>query len=860
MVSEMTLRKYVSIAVAAASLFVGLCHNADAQYAGRLKAGHVFGNPTSAESQGRDASLSAMFDQAFSATPGTFLLRGSSAWTTSVLGAGVATALGNTPNASGGLVTFNGSIGAATATSINGLQITNNGATGLAISSGQTIVFNQSMMFSSNSGDPTLNIGSGGTLGTTAYSPNVTGSTQCAQFNSAGALGGTGSPCGSGGGGGITALTGQVLASGSGSVTATIAPFSAPGVLGATAAGPTTQLSQAQLTGLLTGTLPSGLSAPTLTLTGLPLVTLTQDTLGSRIEIDKDTAPLNFSTTRAGFVFQLTDTGSGTANQLIPAAVFNMVSSGNGVVVPASRLSETVWEGIQAGFTKSGDGSGQVYTAIGQLEAVGPTGYNELGLFEGTATNLGSVLGTMSGLEVLLADGSSGTNFATHMNSVIGRLAVFNAGTIASNFFASSEGNTPVQSILSINPQSPVGWQIGLDLAGVGYAGSGALFTTGIAIRLPNNASLYALNAAGTSNVNIVFVDGSNNIRFGFGGSPSIFGGTLGLSGSTSGQATITAQAVAGTPTLTLPTASGTFADAASSPLVLNATTGALSCPTCATTATANVISVFGRSGVVTATSGDYSFSLISGVIASGQVSGSYTGITGVGTLAAGATGAGFTVALGTSTITGLLTGANGGTGVNNGSNTLTIPASGTADLLGTSQTISAAKTFSAGIILSGSPVYGLDFNGATPSTGEIRLGNNQSILARNAANSADIQVFFLSGSNQIQIGFGGTAAIFGGTLTGGAAFISTGAAPTCGTGCASVTGSSTKFAVTAGTAVTSITVNFAASYYASAPVCAIGSGSTASVVDVASVTASAITLGASVALTGGVTQVICVQ
>src|SRR4029077_10811539 len=42
-------------------------------------------------------------------------------------------------------------------------------------------------------------------------------------------------------------------------------------------------------------------------------------------------------------------------------------------------------------------------------------------------------------------------------------------------------------------------------------------------------------------------------------------------------------QAVAGTPTLTLPNASGTFAVSAASPLVLNTTTGALTCPTCGT-------------------------------------------------------------------------------------------------------------------------------------------------------------------------------------------------------------------------------------------------------------------------------------
>lgn len=47
--------------------------------------------------------------------------------------------------------------------------------------------------------------------------------------------------------------------------------------------------------------------------------------------------------------------------------------------------------------------------------------------------------------------------------------------------------------------------------------------------------------------------------------------------GATSGNATIVAQAAAGTPTLTLPTASGTFAVSASGPIALNSGTGALS-------------------------------------------------------------------------------------------------------------------------------------------------------------------------------------------------------------------------------------------------------------------------------------------
>jgi hypothetical protein len=52
--------------------------------------------------------------------------------------------------------------------------------------------------------------------------------------------------------------------------------------------------------------------------------------------------------------------------------------------------------------------------------------------------------------------------------------------------------------------------------------------------------------------------------------------GTLGFSGVTSGTATVTAQAAAGSPTLTLPNATGTLADGASAPLALSATTGNL--------------------------------------------------------------------------------------------------------------------------------------------------------------------------------------------------------------------------------------------------------------------------------------------
>lgn len=80
---------------------------------------------------------------------------------------------------------------------------------------------------------------------------------------------------------------------------------------------------------------------------------------------------------------------------------------------------------------------------------------------------------------------------------------------------------------------------------------------------------------------------------------------------------------------------------------------------------------------------------------------------------------------------------------------------------------------------------------------------------------------------------------------------------PTAGSGAASVAGNDQRFVITAGTAQTSITANFGHTWTA-APVCSISSNSTASVVDIASTSTTAITLGASVALTGSKINILC--
>lgn len=66
-------------------------------------------------------------------------------------------------------------------------------------------------------------------------------------------------------------------------------------------------------------------------------------------------------------------------------------------------------------------------------------------------------------------------------------------------------------------------------------------------------------------------------------GIPGTAQGSFGLAGATSGTATLRAQAAAGTPTLFLPTLSGTLPSTAVTPLSLDGTTGVLSCATCLT-------------------------------------------------------------------------------------------------------------------------------------------------------------------------------------------------------------------------------------------------------------------------------------
>lgn len=226
----------------------------------------------------------------------------------------------------------------------------------------------------------------------------------------------------------------------------------------------------------------------------------------SHFGIIRDTSPLNYQGTRASFVLQHRDTASGAASALIPGAVFSFNSTGDGSVNSGAESSTSIWRGLTAAHTKSGDGSAHAFTAAGQLGAYGAGTYNELGGFVGELTNIGSLHGTMSGVEMLLKDSPDVgvTDYDTNMNAIIGRIARFNAGSKKSrNFYATSEGDTAVDMILGVSTGGLKTWTDGINLVGGIFNGN--------PIVIPNNTSIAARNAANSAAVPLIKADTSDN-------------------------------------------------------------------------------------------------------------------------------------------------------------------------------------------------------------------------------------------------------------------------------------------------------------------------------------------------------------
>lgn len=187
-------------------------------------------------------------------------------------------------------------------------------------------------------------------------------------------------------------------------------------------------------------------------------------------------------------------------------------------------------------------------------------------------TNSASVV-TVSGTQTLTnktINGSSNTLTVLAGSQLSGQVPLANGGT-AANLTASTGGivysGASALAILS------------------GTATAGQIIRSGASAAPSWSTSTYpATSAAGT----ILASGASNTITATSTPTLGIAGTTLGtiaLTGNTSGTVTITPQATAGSPTLTLPNSSGTFAVSASAPLVLSATTGNLTASAASTSA-----------------------------------------------------------------------------------------------------------------------------------------------------------------------------------------------------------------------------------------------------------------------------------
>jgi hypothetical protein len=440
------------------------------------------------------------------------------------------------------------------APSINGLQITNNGATGLSISTGQTIVFNQSMQFSANAGDPTLNIGNGGTLGSNAF-------TSTAFLPLAGGT-----------------LTGPItlsspsnlgtpfainLANATNFPPSGLAPFSAAGVLGATAAGPTTQLSQTQLTGLLTGTLPSGLTIPNPNITGSLILP------GTGYAFANGSSAVTYSPTiPSGSLAPIAEgllgnAGPGTAAPSVVAAIPGNVSVSAAQVALASATDSDVLCSQSSAPVDCKNLLGGVAAAlVNGISINGPAG-NRGALFDverqtlspvgvvftqfnftlglGNNTNFygvgaqfinvsdaagvtGTTKGVLYGIDIDVTPGISRNNspaddadglvvqnnasgaFKATDLIYIGHNGVFSGGAPEAVASFNTQANTDV----AYRATGTYVW--GFDLCN-SDASCGTI--TGDAVRIPNASTIKSVNAAGTSEVTIAEVDASNNLDLG---------------------------------------------------------------------------------------------------------------------------------------------------------------------------------------------------------------------------------------------------------------------------------------------------------------------------------------------------------
>ena len=199
-------------------------------------------------------------------------------------------------------------------------------------------------------------------------------------------------------------------------------------------------------------------------------------------------------------------------------------------------------------------------TAVTQTNATGKVASKNDFFSTGTWINIGT--GNVLTVDSMSPAGNtpsiSGTPSQSMAAAVYGQLSVGNTNSALA------------QSPLTVASYGTATGAFGIALLASDYATNNGYFSIN---KDSGVAGAVHITASDAGMAPIVFDSGDVRIGGTFAGRRA---GTLRMEGATSGTARILTQPVMGTPDLTLPTGTGTFAVSASAPLSLNATTGAL--------------------------------------------------------------------------------------------------------------------------------------------------------------------------------------------------------------------------------------------------------------------------------------------
>lgn len=278
-------------------------------------------------------------------------------------------------------------------------------------------------------------------------------------------------------------------------------------------------------------------------------------------------------------------TGAGTFTANLP-----LIGNGTGAIAQGTRSGNTTTFATTTGTLTNGncvkfDASGNLVdngSVCGQSPGgtSGQTQYNNSGAFAGY---------TMSGDCTIVT--STGVITCTKSNNVaFGTAAFANTGTSAHTIPYLDVANiwSALQSFSSVDAAVLTLSGITGSVQCLNVNSSGVVSGTGSACGSGGGGG-----TPGGSNGQVQYNSGglfAGSANFAFSGSTvsigSVAGGTgvLSLLGNTSGNVNLTAQAVAGTPTVTFGTSSGTPAVTASSPLAITTATGNITCATCGVT------------------------------------------------------------------------------------------------------------------------------------------------------------------------------------------------------------------------------------------------------------------------------------